>query len=160
MTENLIGSSLFVASAVPATNDAAGFEALSWTKIEGLQTAPVFGVTHATTNIPDLQSGFTKSVKGSASGSDTQLTVRFVESDAGQAAVETLANDAQGVCSLKLVKRGSGAANAPAAGDAVEYAHGFLHSYQDNQATDTNHEGASANFRQNDFTVKATEPTP
>lgn len=158
MTANLIGTTIWGAAAVPATNDAAGFEALTWVQIKGLQTAPVLGVSHANTDIPDLQSGFTKGAKGAGTGDDSEATFRKVAGDPGQALIETAANDPQGIFSVKIVKRGSGADNMPAAGDAVEYAQGYTHSFKDNQATDSNHEGFSVNFKQNDSTVKATEP--
>ena len=159
MTDNLIGTSIWGAAALPATNNTAGFEALTWVKINGLIAAPVFGITHANIDVPDLQSGFTGGVKGAGTGDDTSATFRAVGSDTGQGNVETAANSPAGIFSLKIVKRGSGTANAPAAGDAVEYAQGYVHSYKDNQADGGQFEGFTVNFKQNDFTIKDVEPS-
>lgn len=156
-TSNHIGKTLYVADALPATNDAAGFEALTWEKVNGLQQAPQLGVTHAGIEVPDLESGFTANLKGAGQGVTSQIQCRKVADDAGQGTLETQANDGQGLLSIKIVK-GSGADNAPAAGDPVQYAQGFVHSFQEIQGNVTNHEGFEVTFQQNDFTVKDEEP--
>ena len=157
MTENHIGKTLYVADALPATNDAAGFEALNWTKVNGLQQAPQLGITHAGIEVPDLESGFTRNLKGAGQGVSSQMQFRDVPDDTGQEMLETQANDGQGLLSVKLVK-GSGADNAPQAGDPVQYAQGNVGSYQPIQPNVTNHQGFEVTFQQNDFTVKADEP--
>ena len=158
-TGSHIGKTIYVAEAIPATNNAAGFEALTWVKVDGVQTLPQLGVSHADIAIPDLQTGFTAGVKGAGTGNDSTMTFRKVDADAGQEDVRGLA-DAGGTGgngSIKIVK-GSGANQAPATGDPVQYAQGYLHSYIEIQGDDSTHEGFSVNFRQNDLTVDATEP--
>ncbi|WP_425070642.1 hypothetical protein [Sagittula sp. S175] len=163
-TKNHIGKTLYVAQALPATNNAAGFEALTWVQVKGIQTLPVLGVTHATIDVPDLATGFTIAVKGAASGQDTPFTFRDLGTgtlDAGQADAIEQANDAQGLMSVKIVTGSgtdSGDGPAPVTGDPVEYAQGFAHSYVPNTGDTSGHEGGSVTFRQNNFTVSATEP--
>lgn len=160
-TRNNIGARIYVSPAVPATNTAAGFEALSWTEADYPLTLPQLAITHNMIDVPDLKSGFTKGIKGAASGVDTQTTFRIDDgnrNDAGQTIVRNQANDAEGLLSVKIVK-GSGVDGAPVAGDPVQYAQGVVHSYQENQKTDTSYEGFQVSFRQNEPTVNATEPS-
>lgn len=160
MTGSHIGKTIYVAEALPATNNAAGFEALTWVKVNGVQTLPQLGVTHADIPVGDLQTGFTSGIKGAATGNDSTMTFRMVASDAGQEDVRNRANagGTGGAASIKIVK-GSGADQAPATGDPVQYAQGYLHSYVEIQGDDSSHEGFSVNFRQNALTVDATNPT-
>lgn len=159
MSGSHIGKTLYVATAAPATNNAAGFEALSWVKVEGLQSLPQLGVSHANIDVPDLQTGFTSGVKGAGTGNDSQMAFRMVDSDTGQGNLRTAANaggDA-GTISVKIVK-GSGANQAPVNGDPVQYATGYAHSYLENQGTETTFEGFTVNFKQGAPTVDATQP--
>lgn len=157
MSENHIGYTLYIAQALPATNDAAGFEALTWVQVKGLVEGPQFGFTHEQINIPDLQSGFTSAVKGASMGVDTQFQCRTISADPGQLDVKEQADDNDGLCSLKLGK-GTGTDQALQTGDYVEYSQGFIHSYQPNKPTTTSFEGFTASFRSNAATVVATEP--
>jgi len=157
MSTSFIGKTLWVALALPATNTASAFAALTWVQVKGVQTLPQFGISHNAIDVPDLQSGLTTGIKGAATGNDSTATFRIVASDTGQGHMKTLADAQSGVCSLRIVK-GSGTDNAPASGDPVEYAQGFLHSYLPVQGDDTNHEGFSVNFRQNAATVVSTIP--
>lgn len=158
MTDNTIGWSIYMDDDHPATNDAAGFEDLTWVNISGLVQGPQFGITHNIIEIPDLLTGFTDVVKGAGTGIDTQMLFRAVASDTGQANAKTAAESEDGVASLKIVIDGSGTAGAPAAGDSVIYAQGILHSYQPNQPTVDAYEGFSVSFRQKKIAVYSTEP--
>lgn len=155
---NTIGYRVYYSTTLPATNDASGFEALSWSATDGLVQAPQFGVSHAGIDIPDLLTGFTRSVKGAATGNDTQILFHTEDGTTGHADIKTTADDEGGNIALKLVKDGTGTGGAPASGDDVEYAQGYLHSFVRNQGTVTAYEGFSVNFRQNKETVEATEP--
>lgn len=159
MSGSFIGTTLYISTTLPATNDAAGFAALTWTKVNGLQTAPQFGVSHNDIPVPDLQTGFTSGVKGAGTGNDSTMTFRAVAGDTGQAALRTAA-DAGGDGGNIAVKVGigSGTAQALVTGDPVQYAQGYVHSYVENQRTDSTHEGFSVNFRQNALTIEDTEP--
>jgi len=105
-TGSHIGKRLFVAQALPATNNAAGFEALTWVEVKGWQVLPQLGVSHAAIDVPDGASGFTQGLKGAGTGNDSTMTVRKIAADAGQADVRELADvggqDASG--SIKIVK--------------------------------------------------------
>jgi len=163
-TGSHIGKRLFVAQALPATNNAAGFEALTWVEVKGWQVLPQLGVSHAAIDVPDGASGFTQGLKGAGTGNDSTMTVRKIAADAGQADVRELADvggqDASG--SIKIVKAtgtlDAGGVPAVETGDAVQYAQGFFHSYLEIQGDTTTHEGFTVNFRQNAVTIEATEP--
>jgi hypothetical protein len=158
-TRNNIGKSIYFSTTLPATNDAAGFEALTWVELEHPVTLPQMGVTNSNIDVPDLKTGFTSGVKGSGSGLDTQGSCRIEGSElaTGQAAFKTLCDSVGGVCAIKI-GTGSGTANALAAGDPVEYAQGYVHSYQENQATNDSYEGFVYSFKQNALSVKDEEP--
>lgn len=158
-TKSNIGLSIYVAAALPATNDAAGFEAMSWLEADHPVQGPQFGLTHSNIDIPDLKGGFTTGAKGSGQGQDSQMSFRIDNSTltAGQVALKTAADGAQGTMSIKIV-RGSGADNAAQSGDPVQYAQGYVHSYIENQATDNSYEGFQVNFKQNAPTVSGTQP--
>ncbi|WP_411975927.1 hypothetical protein [Sulfitobacter faviae] len=157
MTANHIGKTIYMAAAVPATNDTTGFEALTWVKVNGVIALPQLGVTHSMIDVPDLQSGFTSAVKGAGQGVDTNATFRDVPADTGQANIKTAAESQAGTISFKIVD-GSGTDNAPVTGDPVEYAQGIAHSHQPNQGDNSTYEGFSVGFRQNAATVTGTEP--
>ena len=159
MTKAYIGKSIYMAAALPATNDAAGFEALTWVKVNGVQTLPQLGVAHATIEVGDLESGFTLGLKGAGSGVDSQMSFRIIAGDTGQANIKAAADAHGGLVSIKIVRATTPNA-PPSPGDPVEYAQGFVHSYAEVQGTDTAHEGFTVSFRQNAPSVKATQPAP
>ena len=157
-TKNHIGETIYVSRALPATNDAAGFAALDWTKAPGVQQLPQFGVTHANIDVPDLESGFTAGVKGAGAGIDSQMAFRDMgtaEMPAGQRMIKEASDENDGTLSI-MILRGSGTDNAPAAGDPVKYAQGYAHSFTENQGSTTSFKGFTANFKQNARTVTGT----
>ena len=160
-TRNNIGKTLYVAQALPATNDAAGFEALTWVQAKGLQVLPQLGTTHAAIDVPDLGTGFTSSVKGAGSGVESSMSFRKVVADPGQVDIEEQSVDQQGDMSVKIVT-GTGADSGdgplPVSGDVVQYAQGYAHSFTENQGDTTTHEGFTVSFKQGANTVNATEP--
>ncbi len=158
-TKSNIGLSIYVATALPATNDAAGFAALDWDEVDHPVQGPQFGLTHSNIDIPDLKGGFTTGAKGAGQGQDSQMSFRIDDSTltAGQTALRTAADSAQGTVSIKIA-RGSGPDNAVQTGDPVQYAQGYVHSYVENQATDNSYEGFQVNFKQNSATIPGTQP--
>lgn len=157
MTDSHIGYTIYISEELPATNDATGFEALTWTEATGWQQLPQFGVTHDGIDIPDGKLGFTKSAKGAGKGQSSEMKFRQIASDAGHAIILAQAIDQDGDISIKIGK-GSGTANALAEGDPVEYAQGYVHSYLPIQGTNSSYEGFAVMFQQNDYTVTGTEP--
>jgi hypothetical protein len=160
-TANQIGLTLYGVPGTPATNNTAGFEALTWVQLKGTQMLPSFGVTHANIDVSDLGTGFTSGVKGAATGNDSTFTFHGSGADTGIATAIVAANAQAGLYSLKIV-RGSGTdtGDGPAAvaGDVVSYATGYLHTHALNEKDDSSFEGATISFKQNDFTVDDVEP--
>lgn len=158
-TRSHIGKTLWVAQAAPATNDASGFAALTWVKVNGVQVLPQVGISHANIDVPDLETGFTRGVKGAGTGNDSTATFRLVASDTGQTNIRNLANaNGTGAIGSIRITRGTGVGGAPATGNELQYATGYFHSYVENQGDDSSHEGFSVNFKQNGATVDATFP--
>ena len=155
---NYIRDILYVATALPATNNAAGFNALTWVKVNGPSVLPKFGMSHNVIEVPDLETGIKTGEKGMASGVEATISVREIASDTGQTTLRTQALDSAGIASLKIVRKPSGASNAPATGDKVEYAQGFLHTYEPNENSGESYTGFTVSFRQNLATVYATQP--
>jgi hypothetical protein len=128
-------------------------------ELEHPQTLPQFGIAHTNIDVSDLKTGFTSGVKGAGSGLDTQGSNRIVDSElaTGQAAFRVICDSTGGNIALKI-GTGTGTAGALDTGDVVEYAQGYVHSYQENQATTDTHEGFVYNFKQNAPTIKDDEP--
>jgi hypothetical protein len=161
-TNNQIGLTLYGVAGLPATNNTAGFEALTWVQLLKTQELPVFGTTHANIDVSDLGVGFTAGVKGPATGNDSTLVFFGPGTDTGMATALVAADAQSGSYSLKIV-RGSGTDSgngpAPVAGDAVEYAQGYLHTFAPNPKNDTSNEGGTISFKQNAATIKDVEPS-
>ena len=161
-TANQIGLTLYGVAGLPATNNKAGFEALTFVQLKGTQMLPSFGVTHGNIDVADLGTGFTSGVKGAATGSDSTFTFHGTGADTGVATAIVAANNEAGLYSLKIVRgtgTDSGDGPAPVAGDIVQYAQGYLHSYVLNPKDDASFEGGTINFKQNDVTVDDVEPS-
>lgn len=154
---NYIGSTLFAAAALPATNDAAGFEALSWVKVNKNTTLPTFGFTHSLITADPLESGITEKVKGMGVGQASDVACELVDADAGQGILRTAARSAQGYLSFK-VGFGTGTANALLEDDEVIYAQGICHSYREVEGNGTTSRGFLTTFDQTLVEVNATEP--
>ena len=161
-TSNQIGLTLYGVAGVPATNNKAGFEALTFVQLKGTQELPVFGVTHANIDVSDLGTGFTSGVKGAATGNDSTFVYHGNGTDTGVATAIVAAGNEAGLYTLKIV-HGSGADTgdgpAPVAGDKVEYAQGYLHTFALNAKNDSTAEGATISFKQNAVTIEDVEPS-
>lgn len=162
--ENNIGATLWVANALPATNDAAGFEALTWTQVSVLVEEPQFGRAAEMTDAPNLSTGFTGAIKGAGSGAESEIIVRYdaAATQTGYDLLKTVAQSLNGSCSLKI-GYGSGAFDeitgpALVSGDEVIYAQGVAGSYLRNKGTTTSYKGYTVSFRQNADEVEATQP--
>lgn len=155
---NHIGKRIYVTAELPDTNDAAGFEALDWTRARHCQQLPQLGVSHNEIEVEDIEKGFTEILKGDARGIESQVIFWLPpEDDSGQTIVRDQSVDQEGVISIKIV-RGTGEDKEPQEGDRVQYARGFVRNYQERQGTVQTSEGFEVTFRQNDFTVIAEEP--
>lgn len=156
MTRTHIGKQVWVASAVPATNDDTGFEALTWVRANGFVGGFQLGFEASNVDIPDISAGIMLGAKGMRGGADSTGNFRQVDSDTGQANLKTAADGCSTAGSIKIISAGCDA--AAETGDAVQYAQGYFHSYMENEISEGGYEGFSTNFKQNAPTVNATEP--
>jgi hypothetical protein len=119
-TRTHIGKQVWIATTLPATNNAAGFEALNWVRVNGFTGGLQLGFEAENIDIPDIASGITLGAKGMRSGVDSEMSFRRIEGgDAGQDALKAAADGCGGVGgSIKII---SADCNLPAApGDRVE----------------------------------------
>lgn len=153
-----IGKTFYIAAGVPATNDAAGFNALTWVKVNGyMPGGPQFGITHGNIGVRDQQTGFVVGLKGTGEGQESQINFYKVAADAGQIDLQELAADGRGLCSVK-VGLGSGTNQALETGDPIAFAQGYLKSFVETPVSDDNEDGFSVTFHQNAVAVYTTEP--
>jgi hypothetical protein len=157
MSQPHLLKAIFVSTGLPATNNEAGFEALTWVRVAHPVVGPQFGITHANIDIPNLETGWTKGAKGAGSGQDSSMTFATVVGDAGQTAIKGLsqAGGPGGNGSIKVVRIASAGAD-PATGAPVVFAQGYFHSYIETAADTTSYEGFTINFKQNDATIEGT----
>lgn len=159
MTKSFIGTSFYFSAAVPATNDAAGFEALTWgDKVPGYQGGARFGFEAEDIDVPDLESGITTKLKGMSTGAASTLTFHGPSSQTRAAALKAAADGVGSVGSIKIV-RATTPGSPPVAGDPVQYAQGYLKSFMEAEQTATSHEGFTVSFQQNAPHVTDEEPT-
>ena len=156
-TDSHIGATIYISTTLPATNDATGFEALTWTQVNGLIQEPQLGKTDNMIDVPDLTTGFDTGVKGSGAGSDSTMQFRDVASDTGQTNLIAAARSYPGSLAVKI-GYGTDTANALQSGDEVVYAQGVAHSYMPNQGNTSSFKGFEVGFRLNAVSVTGTEP--
>jgi hypothetical protein len=149
MSTSDIGTAVAIATGAPATQNKAGFEALTWVVINGIQEAPTFGTTHADIDVPDLSTGFTTGLKGAETGVADSLMFREIAADAGQVAVLAAAR-ARAEYSLRTISPD---------GTVYTYCSGLVKDYVPNKPTTTSYAGASVTFRPNAVPVVTTAPS-
>lgn len=148
---NYIGSVVSVAPGVPAAFTKAGYEALTWTVVNGLQVAPIPGMETATIDVPDLTTGITKREKGASSGRETEMGFRDVNGDTGQTNVKTYAAPSYGTeVSVKIV--------LPDGTNNHIYMSGLMYSLMLNEGTTESYRGFTVTFSQNYPEVVTTAP--
>ena len=156
MTKTHLGKQVFAAAGIPAANTTTAFEALTWVRVNGFVGGFQLGFEANNIDIPDLAEGITLGAKGMRSGNDSTASFRNVASDTGQTNVKGYANDASSAHSVKIIS--AGVSVDAVAGDAVQYAQGYFHSFLENEIAEGGYEGFAVNFRQNAATVNGTEP--
>ena len=148
---NYIGSVVSVAPAVPAAFTKAGYEALTWTVVNGLITAPIPGFETATIDVPDLTTGITKREKGASAGRETEMGFRDVSGDTGQTNVKSYAAPTYGTeVSIKVV--------LPSGTNTHVYMSGIMYSLMENEGTTESYRGFTVAFSQNYAAVQTTAP--
>ena len=156
MTKAHLGKQVFAAAGIPSANTTTAFEAMTWVRVNGFVGGLQLGFEANNIDIPDLAEGITLGVKGMRSGNDSTASFRNVASDTGQTNVKGYANDASSAHSVKIIS--AGVSVDAVAGDAVQYAQGYFHSFLENEIAEGGYEGFAVNFKQNAATVNGTEP--
>lgn len=108
-------------------------------KILDAESIGGFSVTDAMIEVPNLESGFTKAIKGARSGDEISIPYEGDGTDAGQIALKDAADSRSGEYSI-IVRKPDGQSAA---------ASGILHSFKVNDETTSDYEGGSAMFRLN-----------
>lgn len=149
MSTSDITTKLYIATGIPATFDKTGYEALTWVQVKGIVSVGAIGVTDNIIDVPDLETGFTKGVKGARVGTVIPIAMREIKSDAGQAALEA-ACIAFTEYSFKVLE--------PTASGEVEYISGLPHDWSRNERSTTAYAGFTANIRSNYPSVVVAAP--
>lgn len=151
------GKQVWVSASRPATNDAAGFEALSdWTRLTGYVGGLALGMEGSSVEAEDIALGLTLTGRGLDAGKESEISYRRVDSDAGQALIDTIVATCEGFGSVKVI---AAACNAAAvAGDPVAYAQGYFMGGGDNEITGGDPDQGIVTFKQELPTVKDDEP--
>lgn len=99
------GSTLAISAGAPATNDAAGFTALTFTEIGGVEKIGAFGASFAKVEFQPLK-GPKEKYKGSADYGALQPSIALDAADAGQTLLQTAADDeTQTLYSFKVTRQ-------------------------------------------------------
>lgn len=83
------GTCVSVSAATPATHDAAGFAALTYTQLGELETLGEINLRHESVNFVNLCTGKTTLIKGAEQGVEFDIGVAMDRDDAGQALMTT-----------------------------------------------------------------------
>ena len=146
MSGSDIGHVFAVATGAPATQDAAGYVALTWVKVEGLISIGAFGDEFAAIGVPDLETGREQTIKGKIAAMIIDLPFREVDGDAGQAAMEAANLSLSGEYSFRITNTKT---------SKVTYHSGPVMGWQENEKTDTSYAGFSGKIASNFLKVTA-----
>lgn len=151
MSTSDITSKLFIATGIPASFTKAAYEAMTWVQVKGIVSIGTIGVTDAIIDVPDLETGFTKGVKGARTGTETAVAMREIKVDPGQVALKA-ACQAFVEYSFKI--------SEPGASAEVEYISGLPHDWQRNERSTSSYAGFTASVRANYPSIVVAAPTP
>lgn len=105
--ETVASSKLYVSAALPATYDAAGYAALTWSEVGELTNiGSVKGREYNTSTHSPIGTAQIIEKKASYKLGNADMTVGWDEDDAGQVIIETGANSQSAVYAFKLLKQG------------------------------------------------------
>jgi hypothetical protein len=93
-----------VSATAPATYDATGFAALTWSACGELADLPAFGAEAALATHTPLKTGIVAKRRGSLNYGSVTLTMALSETDAGQTILQTKGSAAAGASALVSVK--------------------------------------------------------
>lgn len=91
-SQTMVGTTLAISVALPATKDAAGYAALSFTEIGQVEKLGAFGASFAKVDFQPLK-GTKQKYKGSKDSGAIQPSLALDSADAGQAILQTSADD-------------------------------------------------------------------
>ena len=83
-----LGTKWKVATGKPATEDQLGYGGLTWTDIEGVVSLPERGDSVEDVSEPVLKDGRVEHFIGAKDGGVIDVPIKFIEGDAGQAALD------------------------------------------------------------------------
>lgn len=150
MATTSIKKKLFISDTPPATKDSAGYQGMSGLiQVKGIVSIGSIGFPHGTIEVPELETGITKTFKGARTGSAAQIAYATREDDLGQAAVEE-ANEAESEVTLMIVSPD---------GTSADFWTGIVHSLVENDADTSSYEGATFSFVPNYAVVKGAPVT-
>lgn len=84
------GTKYAISAGLPATDDAAGYAALTWTTVKGVESIPAFGAQVAVNSFQPLDGPLEKH-KGPVNYGTLQIPMAYDKADAGQIIVRTAA---------------------------------------------------------------------
>jgi hypothetical protein len=99
-----VGTIVSVSATAPATYDATGFAALTWSACGELADLPAFGAEAALATHTPLKTGIVAKRRGSLNYGSVTLTMALSETDAGQVILQTKGSAAAGASALVSVK--------------------------------------------------------
>lgn len=103
--DTVAGSKLYVSASAPATDDAAGFTALTWTEVGSITSiGSVKGREYATSTLSTIGDSQDREKKGSFKLPNADFECAWIEDDAGQLIIETGSKDTN-VYSFKVLKQ-------------------------------------------------------
>ena len=97
------GTCVSVSIGVPATHDAAGFAALTYTTVGELESVPEAELGHALVSFQNLCTGKTSIAKGAEEQIEIALGVAMDRDDAGQALMTTARKSLTQVMAVRIV---------------------------------------------------------
>ena len=142
-----IGTTVEVSATLPASDDQAGYELLTWTEVEGVLSMGGFGPTHEILNQTYLKDGIVRKAHGSKNLGDPDLMYSPAEAGAGQGILKT-ALDSQATISIK-VSRPSG---------RVQYCQCIVGGVADDEANANNTTGQTSSIAMSSGYVEVAAP--
>ncbi len=99
-----VGTIVSVSASAPATYDATGFAALTWSACGELAELPAFGAEAALATHTPLKTGIVAKRRGSLNYGSVTLTMALSSDDAGQAIIQSKGEAAAGAAAQVSVK--------------------------------------------------------
>lgn len=97
------GTCVSVSASTPATHNAAGFAALTYTQLGELESLGEINIRHDSASFANLCTGKTTIIKGAEQGIEFDITVAMDRDDAGQAIMTTARKGLNDKVAIKIV---------------------------------------------------------